>query len=134
MHKRMALTDHVLEYRGKPIRSVKNAFMKAKKRAGLDHVRIHDLRHTSAVWMAMAGIDMHKIAMFLGHSSVRVTEKHYARYSPTYLRAEAEVLSMKGSFEPHDPDLGDGQVIDLNGAGEGIRTLDPDLGKVVLYP
>jgi hypothetical protein len=21
-----------------------------------------------------------------------------------------------------------------NGAGEGIRTLDPDLGKVVLYP
>ncbi len=26
------------------------------------------------------------------------------------------------------------QVIDLVGAGEGIRTLDPDLGKVVLYP
>jgi hypothetical protein len=26
-------------------------------------------------------------------------------------------------------------VVDLvNGAGEGIRTLDPDLGKVVLYP
>ena len=22
----------------------------------------------------------------------------------------------------------------VNGAGEGIRTLDPDLGKVVLYP
>ena len=22
----------------------------------------------------------------------------------------------------------------INGAGEGIRTLDPDLGKVVLYP
>jgi hypothetical protein len=25
-------------------------------------------------------------------------------------------------------------VLDLFGAGEGIRTLDPDLGKVVLYP
>jgi hypothetical protein len=24
--------------------------------------------------------------------------------------------------------------IDLLGAGEGIRTLDPNLGKVVLYP
>jgi hypothetical protein len=26
------------------------------------------------------------------------------------------------------------QAIDLTGAGEGIRTLDPNLGKVVLYP
>jgi hypothetical protein len=25
-------------------------------------------------------------------------------------------------------------VVGLIGAGEGIRTLDPDLGKVVLYP
>jgi hypothetical protein len=25
-------------------------------------------------------------------------------------------------------------LLDLFGAGEGIRTLDPDLGKVVLYP
>jgi hypothetical protein len=26
------------------------------------------------------------------------------------------------------------QAIDFIGAGEGIRTLDPNLGKVVLYP
>jgi hypothetical protein len=26
------------------------------------------------------------------------------------------------------------EIIRENGAGEGIRTLDPDLGKVVLYP
>jgi hypothetical protein len=26
------------------------------------------------------------------------------------------------------------QAIELTGAGEGIRTLDPNLGKVVLYP
>ncbi len=25
-------------------------------------------------------------------------------------------------------------VLEKNGAGEGIRTLDPNLGKVVLYP
>ena len=28
----------------------------------------------------------------------------------------------------------DGLDIEETGAGEGIRTLDPDLGKVVLYP
>ena len=26
------------------------------------------------------------------------------------------------------------QVMELNGAGEEIRTLDPNLGKVMLYP
>ena len=26
------------------------------------------------------------------------------------------------------------QCLDKTGAGEGIRTLDPNLGKVVLYP
>ena len=30
------------------------------------------------------------------------------------------------------PDVRTGQ--EFSGAGEGIRTLDPDLGKVVLYP
>jgi hypothetical protein len=29
------------------------------------------------------------------------------------------------------PDVKEGR---MTGAGEGIRTLDPDLGKVVLYP
>ena len=36
--------------------------------------------------------------------------------------------SPQGSTEPG---IGDLRKI---GAGEGIRTLDPDLGKVVLYP
>ncbi len=27
-----------------------------------------------------------------------------------------------------------GKISLANGAGEGIRTLDPNLGKVVLYP
>ena len=31
---------------------------------------------------------------------------------------------------PRDPAIADVE----NGAGEGIRTLDPNLGKVVLYP
>jgi len=34
-----------------------------------------------------------------------------------------------GGFS-HKPLLGKGET----GAGEGIRTLDPNLGKVVLYP
>jgi hypothetical protein len=36
--------------------------------------------------------------------------------------------------QPGIGDTGAGYVFELIGAGEGIRTLDPDLGKVVLYP
>ena len=50
------------------------------------------LRHSAAVHMAEAGISMEEIAQFLGHSSVEVTRKVYARFSPTYLRKAASVL------------------------------------------
>jgi hypothetical protein len=36
-------------------------------------------------------------------------------------------------FQPYDP-AHPGTIEATIGAGEGIRTLDPDLGKVVLYP
>jgi hypothetical protein len=42
------------------------------------------------------------------------------------------------TFKPAFEWLNVGDMIDFverfNGAGEGIRTLDPNLGKVVLYP
>ena len=37
-----------------------------------------------------------------------------------------------GEFSPFAPETIDLSLI--SGAGEGIRTLDPNLGKVVLYP
>ena len=42
-----------------------------------------------------------------------------------------------GSYVVAGPEAGIqeiGLIIDFIGAGEGIRTLDPNLGKVVLYP
>jgi hypothetical protein len=53
-----------------------------------------------------------------------------ARYcSPTRLPSEDEYAKStpKGAFYSLE-------ISERLGAGEGIRTLDPDLGKVVLYP
>ncbi len=48
----------------------------------------HILRHTYASALAMRGVPMGVIAAQLGHSDTRMTEKHYAHLSPSYV-AEA---------------------------------------------
>jgi integrase len=87
-----ALSDHVVEWAGGPVRSIRKGFMAAVTAAGLENVSPHVLRHSAAVHMAEAGIPMSEIAQFLGHSSTAVTERTYARYSPGHLRRAAEVV------------------------------------------
>lgn len=48
-------------------------------------VSFHILRHTHGSRLAMKGVPMHVIAAQLGHSSVKVTERHYAHLSPGYV-------------------------------------------------
>lgn len=87
-----ALSDHVIEWAGKPVRSIKTGFRNAVKASGLDDVTPHVLRHTAAVHMAEAGVRMAEISQYLGHSSVQVTESVYARFSPEHLRKAASAL------------------------------------------
>jgi integrase len=53
----------------------------AVKRAGLHDFRFHDLRHTAASYMAMAGIDLKTIQEILGHKEIKMTLR-YAHLSP----------------------------------------------------
>jgi integrase len=48
-------------------------------------VSFHILRHTHASRLAMRGVPMQVIAAQLGHSSVKITERHYAHLSPGYV-------------------------------------------------
>jgi len=89
--RRGALTDHVIEYGGKPVQSVKKAIRAAAERAGVP-CSPHVFRHTAGVWMAQADVPMQKIAQFLGHTSTRVTETVYARYSPRFMEDAAAAL------------------------------------------
>lgn len=88
---RGALTDHVIEWDGKPVKSIKKAIRLAAKRAGVP-CSPHVFRHTAGVWMAQADLPMQKIAQFLGHTSTRVTERTYARYSPSFMKDAAAAL------------------------------------------
>lgn len=90
--KRAAQTPYVVEYVGSKVLDIKKGFAGAVRRAKLDDVTPHDLRHNAAVWMAEGGSSMDEIAQYLGHSDPIITFKVYARFSPTYLRKAASHL------------------------------------------
>jgi len=86
-----ALTDHVIEYGGKPVASVKRAIASAARRSGVP-CSPHVFRHTAAVWMAQADVPLDRIAQVLGHTSPKVTYATYARYSPRFMADAMKAL------------------------------------------
>lgn len=85
----------VLHYNGKPIANIRKGFDSACANAGLDDVTPHTLRHTSASWMAQAGVPFPVIARYLGHSDSRITEKKYCHHAADYLAAATDALDRK---------------------------------------
>jgi integrase len=92
--KEHATTPYVIEWGGQRVLSVHKGVVAAAARAGYPWVTAHVLRHTAAVWMVESGVPMSEVAQYLGHSSTRVTEAVYGRYSPTYLMKAASALEI----------------------------------------
>ena len=93
--KRIATTPNVIEWAGRPVKSVKKAFAEACTRAALQDVSPHVIRHTAAVWMIQDGARIEEVAQFLGHTDPRLTYRVYARFSPDHLRGAAKALEFK---------------------------------------
>lgn len=87
-----AMTDYVIEYAGKPVKSIRTGFQASVKRAKLGRVTIHELRHTAAVTMLSAGVPLVKVGQMLGHTNTSVTYRTYARYLPEQMQDAADVL------------------------------------------
>lgn len=84
-------STYVIERGGTKISSIKKAFQAAGERSGV-HATPYTLRHTGAVWAAEQGTPMSELAQMMGHDDDRTTQKHYARYSPEYLRGVASAV------------------------------------------
>lgn len=84
--------DHVIEWGGHRVLSIKKGFKAAADRGGLADVSPHILRHTAASWMAESGVDMFRISRYLGHSDTKVTERRYAKLHPDFLADAAKAL------------------------------------------
>jgi integrase/recombinase XerD len=48
------------------------------KEAGIPDGHAHRCRDTFAVGLLQAGVRMERVSVLLGHSSIKVTEKHYS--------------------------------------------------------
>lgn len=90
-----ALTGHVIEWDGAPVKCLRMAFSKAVTRAGLDGVTPHTLRHTAASWALWSGAGMLAISRYLGHKSAKTTERIYAKSNAEHLRPVADVLHLR---------------------------------------
>ncbi len=55
----------------------RRAFLPAAKRAGIGHVRFHDLRHTYASLMAHQGESLYRVSRWMGHSTIAITADLY---------------------------------------------------------
>lgn len=60
-----------------------------KERAGIEGFRFHDLRHTAASYLVMAGATLHEAGQILGHKSEQTT-KRYAHLSTDHKAALSE--------------------------------------------
>jgi integrase len=68
---------------GRPYQDVKNAFKAALKRAKIRDFKFHDLRHTFASHLVMAGVDLTTVKELLGHKSLTMTLR-YAHLAPAH--------------------------------------------------
>lgn len=74
----------VFTYRNKPINGTRTAFKNACSTASIKNLRFHDLRHTFASRLILAGVDLIAVSKLLGHSSIQMTAR-YSHPSPDSL-------------------------------------------------
>jgi integrase len=70
--------------------TVTHAFAKMASKAGIPHLRLHDLRHIHATMLLKAGVHPRIVQERLGHSSIATTLDIYTHTVPGLQKAAAE--------------------------------------------
>ncbi len=96
---------------GKPIYPMKVhfAFHDARKTSNIADFRFHDLRHTFAINLVMAGVKIEKVQKLMGHKMISMTQR-YAHLAPGYLAESVRVLDRVMTQNP--PQVA--KVVNLN--------------------
>jgi integrase len=74
-----------------PMISVQRAWQRARARVGLDHVHLHDLRHSAASEMVNAGVPLYTVGKVLGHRDQRSTQRYSHLTTDTLTAAVAAI-------------------------------------------
>lgn len=75
-------------------RSFKRNLDRALQKAGLEHIRIHDLRHTAASLMLAQGVSPKMVSEILGHSRVGITFDTYVHIYDAMRQEAADMMDL----------------------------------------
>jgi integrase len=89
----------IVEWNGKPVRSVRKGFAAAAAAAGLpvngpDKVTPHVLRHTAATWMMQNGANLWEAAGFLG-MTVEMLQERYGHHHPDFQKDAVRAIAAR---------------------------------------
>ncbi|MEW6214906.1 MAG: site-specific integrase [Nitrospirota bacterium] len=76
---------------GKPYQNVKRSFNTTLRRAGIRDFHFHDLRHTFASHLVMAGVDITTVKELLGHKTLTMTLR-YSHLAPAHKVKAVDIL------------------------------------------
>lgn len=79
---------------GNPYTTIGKVWNRLRMKAGLKHLRLHDLRHQYASFLVNGGRTLYEVQQILGHSDPKVTMR-YAHLSTKALRDAADSASTK---------------------------------------
>ena len=82
---------------GKPYQDIKRSFITACRKAKIRDFRFHDLRHTFASHLVMAGWDITTVKELLGHKTLTMTLR-YAHLAPSHKVRAVEVLDKESPY------------------------------------
>ena len=79
---------------GQHLTDLQRPWQRVRSRAGLDDVRIHDLRHTFAANAAASGLSLPMIGKLLGHTQAQTTARYAHLAADPVRKANADVAKM----------------------------------------
>ena len=82
---------------GQPVQEIRRFWQRMQREAGIEDVRIHDLRHTFASLLVSGGASLEMIGKLLGHSQMQTTQR-YAHLMDSPLRAGVDAVA--DAFRP----------------------------------
>jgi integrase len=75
-------------------RTIQGCFKRACKELGIDHLHIHDMRHSAASAMINAGVDLYTVGAVLGHKTP-ISTKRYSHLATETLAAAVKTIGKK---------------------------------------
>jgi len=87
---------------GQPIVNLRKPWLRVCKRAGIEAVRLHDLRHTAASIAAGQGASLPVIGKMLGHKQPATTQRYaHIDRDPALVVVEAVGASVGAALSDH---------------------------------